>query len=63
MKKELTYKPPKGWNYCGDISLEYGGYFYKASEWGLRGCNRSPTLFRCGLPRQRLVGIPGQCNP
>jgi hypothetical protein len=34
MKKELTYKPPKGWNYCGDISLEYGGYFYKASEWG-----------------------------
>lgn len=34
MKKELTYKPPKGWNYCGDISLECGGYFYKASEWG-----------------------------
>lgn len=34
MKKELTYKPPKGWNYCGDRSLECGGYFYKVSEGG-----------------------------
>ena len=34
MKKKLTYKPPRGWNYFGDVNLEYGGYFYKASEWG-----------------------------
>lgn len=33
MKKKLTYKPPRGWNYFGDVNLEYGGYFYKASEW------------------------------
>ena len=34
MKNRLTTNPPKGWCYCGDLSLEYGGYFYKLTEWG-----------------------------
>ena len=34
MKNRLITNPPKGWSYCGDLSLEHGGYFYKLTEWG-----------------------------